>query len=113
MEIIQETYSPISLIDCLVQLYEALIRNRINLELESKQLISENQYGFRKEMSTVYAIMKIERIMDVNRHNADAKVIVLMTLDIKNAFNTANWAGVVVAMKHKGISDYLCNIVDN
>ena len=103
------SFRPICLLDCVGKVYETLIRNRIECELEENDGLSEFQFGFRKKRSTIQAMKWIAD------HTADAnsKCVALVTIDVQNAFNTAPWARIVSAMKAKSISKYLICIIES
>ncbi|KAJ8964370.1 hypothetical protein NQ317_003015 [Molorchus minor] len=99
-------YRPICLIDTLAKLYERLIRNRLDKELEERGNLAANQYGFRKKRSTVQAVKEVRRLA----REQESKWAALVTLDVRNAFNAAAWGGIIQALKDKGISRYLTNL---
>ncbi|XP_078032620.1 uncharacterized protein LOC144467607 [Augochlora pura] len=69
----------------------------------------ENQYGFRKGRSTLHAMEKILRLWDdarKRRHHC-----ALVTLDVKNAFNTIKWELILDALKKNDIPTKLYNII--
>ncbi|KAJ8967335.1 hypothetical protein NQ317_007980, partial [Molorchus minor] len=82
------------LIDTLAKLYERMVRNRIDKALAEGQGLAVNQYGFRKGRSTIKAIEEVRRMAWETEH----KWTVLVTLDVRNAFNTASWAGIMQAL---------------
>lgn len=50
---------PICLLNCIGKLYEHLIRDRLMKEVESKEKLSDKQYGFRQKISTIDAIVDV------------------------------------------------------
>jgi hypothetical protein len=46
------SYLPISLTSCVCKLFEKIGNNRLIYMLEEKKVISEQQYGFKKNRST-------------------------------------------------------------
>lgn len=81
------SFRPLSLLDWVGKLYECLLLNRLAPWVTCS--LSPNQYGFRHGTGTADAIKAIMAIADdaakgvvKNRH-----LCVLVTLDIKNAFN--------------------------
>ena len=71
-----------------------MLRGRLRKAIEEGGDLSEEQHGFRKGHSTIDAI---RRAMDtvtherLRMHNIRDDVL-LVTLDVKNAFNSARWA---------------------
>ena len=54
-----ENYRPISLLEVPGKIFEKIINNRITLFMESNNLLSPNQFGFRKGRGTQQAIATI------------------------------------------------------
>nr|CAI5854774.1 unnamed protein product [Callosobruchus analis] len=85
------SYRNISLLDAAGKLLEQMILGRLLVDIEAKGSLSDRQFGFRKNRSTIDAISMIVRIareanIVVNRK---MQLCALITLDIKNAFNAA------------------------
>lgn len=62
----ETSYRPICLISVIGKLLEKMINNRLQIELEEKRLIHENQFGFRKGRSTIDALKKV---LDIGEKN--------------------------------------------
>lgn len=106
------SYRPLCLLDCTGKLYEKILDNRLRDILDSSvdNGLSANQYGFRRGRSTLDALTEVCRTVD----EAGANFRVgLLTLDIRNAFNTAPWGRILAAMRTKDLPPYLCRIVDD
>lgn len=101
-------YRPICLLDTLGKLYEQLIKGRLECELEDRAVLSDRQYGFRRGRGTIHAV---ERVVEVARRSC-SRLVVLVTLDIKNAFNTASWGVIRRRMREIGVSGGLVHLVD-
>lgn len=86
-------YRPICLNSIFGKVLEKLINNRLYHFLHSKKLLHENQFGFTHRKSAVSALYKIKtKLEDVKR---EGKGAILVSLDIKGAFNSL-WAPVVI-----------------
>lgn len=70
----------------MAKLFEAIVRSKIEKEITDR-CFSENQYGFRKARSTIGAIGKVTEKARKTRE----KWCALLTLDVRNAFNSASW----------------------
>lgn len=103
----QTTYRPICLLDVLGKVYEALILERLNNEISLKGGLHPNQYGFRKKRSTIDAI---ERVVDIAKKHKN-KWCAMVLVDVKNAFNTAQWSIILEKLKRRGVSQYLLNVI--
>ena len=105
-------YRPLCLIDAIAKLYEHLIKNRLERELEEKGGLSPNQYGFRQGCSTIHALKRVTNFgTNTKIRGQGERWSVLITLDVKNAFNSAAWTLILRELIDKGISQYLRNIV--
>ncbi|KAL1446868.1 hypothetical protein WDU94_009856 [Cyamophila willieti] len=102
-------YRPLSLLDTMGKLFESLINKRIQGCLN----LSPEQYGFRPKRSTVNAIERVYRFADVERtmSRRKRKLCLLITVDVRNAFNSAPWDKIVEAMSKKKIPEYLLRMV--
>lgn len=108
----QETkYRPICLLNVMGKVLERLIAGRLVQETDSK--LAENQYGFRRKRSTIDAIKRVmDRVEDTRRMAyRHRKHSVLVTFDIRNAFNSAPWRGVLHEVGKKGVEPYLRKIL--
>lgn len=81
-------YRPISLLSVFSKIFEKLLAKRIVSFLESKNLLSSNQHGFREDKSTITALTNI---LDFVYKNLDRghKVIALF-IDLSKAFDCVN-----------------------
>mgnify|MGYP005984678419 FL=1 len=93
-------------------LREILIRNRVNEELErdGAKGLAHNQFGFRKGRSILQAV---QQVIDTAMMNNKKKWGALVTLDVKNAFNTATWSLIVDKLRRRGIQQYLVNLIED
>lgn len=76
------------------KLFEIILNERIKKDLEEKDILSNNQYGLSKRGDC-----------------RNRRMCILTTLDIKNAFNSANWIRVIRALEKKGISQPMIRIM--
>lgn len=81
-------YRPISLLSIFSKVIEKIMHIRLSKFLDKYQLISDNQYGFRKGKSTELALMKFTKIIYSNENNNIKSAAVF--LDISKAFDTVN-----------------------
>lgn len=73
--------------------FEPIIYNRRVPITEREGDLLGRQFGFRKARPTINAICTVTKITEpVMEANKSCKVI---TLDVKNAFNSANWRKVI------------------
>ncbi|XP_052901402.1 uncharacterized protein LOC128307896 [Anopheles moucheti] len=112
------SYRPLCMLDALGKVLERLILNRLNLHLEdvNSPQLSGAQYGFRKGRSTISAIERVvdagRRAMSFGRTNAaDKRCLMVVALDIRNAFNTASWQCIAESLRAKRVPSLLVNII--
>ena len=76
---------------------------------------SENQFDFRKGRSTVDAIQAMVDIATKARRGTGKHkgFCALISIDIRNAFNTARWNICIETMVRKKVPDYLLRMIEN
>jgi hypothetical protein len=86
-------YRPISLLNVGKKLLKKLLIDRINHYLLSNRLLNENQYEFLPQKSTFDAAMAAKAFVRENLQRK--KFVVMISLDIKGAFDAAWWPGIL------------------
>lgn len=101
------SYRPISLLSCLGKLLEKIIKSRLMLEVERRQLLPQHQAGFRSKKSTINNIVRLERYAKDNlirsRHSA------VIFFDIKAAFDSVWYDGLIYKINDFNLPPYLTN----
>lgn len=99
------SYRPISLLSCLGKLLEKIIKSRLMLEVERRQLLPQHQAGFRSKKSTINNIVRLERYARDNlirsRHSA------VIFFDIKAAFDSVWHDGLLYKINDFNLPPYL------
>lgn len=103
------SYRPLCMLDSVGKLLERLLLTRLNEHLDATGQRSENQYGFRRGRSTEDAI---GRVIEIARGAAQGAtqhrdLCVVVSLDVKNAFNTAPWCLIDAALRKRKVPQYL------
>ena len=102
-------YRPISLLPIVSKIFETLINKKLTDHLESLGLLTDKQYGFRKNRSTADLLTVItERIYRALDRCGEAKSI---ALDISKAFDRVWHAGLLSKIRSFGISGKIYAIV--
>ena len=103
-------YRPIVLLDEVEKLFERVIAGRLIEHLEGAGPdLSDCQFGFRAGRSTIDAILRVKaRSEEVV---ARGGVVLAVSLDIANAFNTMPWACIREALKYHNVPPYLSRII--
>lgn len=106
---------PICLLNTTAKVMENVIIARLEKEIEEKSALSDSQYGFRKGKSTLAAIQRVLHTAQQERKETDwkRKFVLMVLLDVRNAFNTANWGVIMAALEKKEISPYLRRIISS
>lgn len=103
-------YRPICLLDEAGKILERIICNRLVEHLSRRDSnLNEDQYGFRVGRSTVDAISRVRSISEAVME--DGGVLIAVSLDISNAFNTLPWRRVGQALDYHQVPSYLHMIV--
>lgn len=102
------SYRPLSIIDAMPKLFEYVLRSRI-MELIVEDGFLKHQFGFRKERSTMDALRIVHEFIEA----AAIKqwYAVLISLDVKNAFNCMKWNIVAEEMRRRDFPMYLRKIL--
>lgn len=98
------------MLDTAGKMLERLLLQRLDQHLDTTEGgRSDRQYGFRKGRSTVDAIRAVMEVAlrAAEGHFRDRKLCALVSLDVKNAFNTAPWACIDDALRRKKVPAYL------
>ena len=112
---LQRKFRPICLMSTVGKTYERLIKVRLERELERTEELYEHQYGFRSGRSTVDAVRKVLEIADnVNKvHYSSRGFCLLITLDIKNAFNSLRWEVIVNELRRRGVCSRVQKVIQD
>lgn len=94
------TYRPLCMLDTAGKLLERLIKSRLAVAIQTAGGLSCRQYGFRKGRSTVNAIEEVVSTFNKAQqgNHYSRKIMLLVTLDVKNAFNSARWPDILTAL---------------
>jgi hypothetical protein len=104
------SYRPISLLSCLGKLLEKIIKQRLMLEIERRNILPKHQAGFRSGKSTIYNIVRLERFAQGQlrrarrrRHSA------VILFDIKAAFDSVWHDGLIYKLNDLRLPQYIIN----
>ncbi|CAF4508023.1 unnamed protein product [Rotaria socialis] len=102
------SYRPIRLLSYLGKLLEKIIKQRLILELERRNILPEHQAGFRPGESTIYNILRLERYTQnqlrcARRHSA------VILFDIKAAIDSVWHDGLIYKLNDLRFPKYIIN----
>uniref|UniRef100_A0ABD2W7C9 Reverse transcriptase domain-containing protein n=1 Tax=Trichogramma kaykai TaxID=54128 RepID=A0ABD2W7C9_9HYME len=112
------SFRPICMLDAMGKMLERIICDRLQAFTESPAGLSDRQFGFRRGRSTIDAI---ETVVSTAREALKGKrwlggtkeYCAVVTLDVKNAFNTARWNNILTALERIETPAYLRKIIAN
>ncbi|XP_072929562.1 uncharacterized protein [Epargyreus clarus] len=103
-------YRPICLLDEAGKLFERIISARISQHLVCHGPdLSENQFGFRQQRSTVDAILRVRTLSE--QAISQGRVVLAVSLDIVNAFNSLPWSAIMDGLSVHQVPSYLRNVL--
>lgn len=79
-------YRGITLVSCFSKLFTSILNSRIEKCCSNHKIISDAQFGFKKEMSTVDAIYILQSIVQKYLNRNDRLYVVFV--DMKRCFDT-------------------------
>lgn len=100
-------YRPICLISSLGKVLERLVARGLKIHLA--KVISKWQFGFLPGLSTTDAVRAVIASSQPNGNRDE--LIILITIDIKNAFNSVRWDKIVQALRRLRTPEYLIRMV--
>uniref|UniRef100_A0ABD2X623 Reverse transcriptase domain-containing protein n=1 Tax=Trichogramma kaykai TaxID=54128 RepID=A0ABD2X623_9HYME len=110
------SYRPLCMLDTAGKILERIICGRLEAFTERPGGLSERQYGFRRGRSTINAIEDVistarEAIAGKRWYRGTKKYCAVVTLDVRNAFNSARWDNILAALRRLLVPDYLLRII--
>ena len=107
------SYRPLCMLGTAGKLFKKLIKSRLHAAVERAGGLSQRQYGFRPGKSTVNAIQEVVEAVRVaeNRNHYSRRMVFLVTLDVRNAFNSARWTDMLEALDAFQVPEYLKRIL--
>lgn len=107
-------YRPLCMLDTAGKLYEILLKPRLNEAISRRGGLSERQYGFRPKRSTIGAVNDVLRAAEATQTGpcSSRPIVLLATLDVKNAFNSLRWPDVLQALEERfKLPAYLTRVI--
>jgi len=96
-----QDYRPIALTSCLCKLMEWMINFRLMWYLEYHQIISPNQFGFRRGKSTANPLAYAETL--ITSAFARRESVLAVFLDLEKAYDTTWWHHILQQLYLHGI----------
>ena len=106
-------YRPLCMLNTAGKLLEKMLKARLLTAVQAAGDLADRQYGFRKGSSTVHAIQEIvetaKKTQEGNHYSR--KIVLLATLDVRNAFNSVKWDNMINALEKFKTPEYLLRIM--
>lgn len=105
-------YRPLCMLESTGKLFEKLISHKLREHLGGTGQQAENQYGFKPGKSTIDAMERLRVIIKGAKSRRYArKYVGMLTLDVKNAFNSAPWDAINQQLEVASTPKYLRKII--
>ena len=85
---IAKSYRPISLLSCLSKLFEKMVADRLTYLIETNNLLSPTQSGFRIRRSTIDPIIALEH--EIRKTLVTKKTTIVVFFDLTSAFDSVD-----------------------
>ena len=109
--LLESSYRPIALTSCVCKLTEKIVNVRLVNTLENKNILSKYQYGFRKQRSTVDALVRLQT--DILNSFNNKEYLVALFFDIQKAYDTAWRFGIMKTIYNSNIRGSLAIFIKN
>lgn len=104
-------YRPLCMLDDAGKVLEKIIVARMETHMAEREDLSESQFGFRKQKSTIDAIYEFrKRVKDITE---EGRYAIVIGIDIANAFGSVSWSRIRGAMAEWNFPQYLQAIIDD
>ena len=104
-------YRPISLLPCVSKIFEKVLFNQLYEYFERNDLLTQHQYGFRKNHSTEFAAMElIDRVANLLELG---KIPFNLYIDLSKAFDVLNHDILLSKLEFYGINELTIKLIKN
>ena len=102
-------YRPISILSTLSKVFEKILKSRIVSFMEKNNVLSDRQFGFRKNLSAEDALLDFLELV-YNNINEKRKVAAIF-IDITKAFDTVNHTILLKKLCNVGFRDHTLKLL--
>ena len=103
------SYRPIALTSCICKIFERMVNSRLVWYLESKNLLSTRQFGFRKNRSTLDPLLLLSR--EIQNAFAIQGQTIGVFFDLEKAYDTTWRGGILKQLASWGIGGHMFNFI--
>ena len=104
-------YRPISSLPLLNKIFEKLLHKRLTSFLETHDVFTNNQYGFRKNMSTFDAVSNL--LDNIYKAMDEKESLGAVFIDLSKAFDTVPHKLLLKKLEHYGIRGNALNLIES
>ena len=109
---------PLCLLDTMGKILERIIYYWLLPIVEEKGALSQQQFGFRRSRSTTDAVktvvdIALNAISGERWKGGKKEYCAVITLDVRNAFNSANWQHIKDALARMNAPKYIMELIDS
>ena len=97
------------MLNILGKIFEKIILIRLNEFTEQNDILSKEQFGFRRDHSTIHQVKRIVNIINTNKNHRKSTGIVF--LDIEKAFDSIWHNGIIFKLSKFGYPIHLQKII--
>ena len=104
-------YRPISLLPCVSKIFERVLFNQLYEYFDRNDLLTQHQYGFRKNHSTEFAAMElIDRVANLLELG---KIPFNLYIDLSKAFDVLNHEILLSKLEFYGLNELTIKLIKN
>ena len=107
-----DSYRGIALLDHVGKCFSKILKNRLSLFVETRNLLSDNQGGFRQSRSTIDNALILDTLVKSELENKGGKLYVGL-VDKKRAFDLCSRTGILFRLKQLGVSKKMFCIIQS
>ena len=102
-------YRPISLLPCVSKIFERVLFNQLYEYFDRNDLLTQHQYGFRKNHSTEFAAMElIDRVANLLELG---KIPFNLYIDLSKAFDVLNHEILLSKLEFYGLNELTIKLI--
>ena len=102
-------YRGITLVSCFAKLFTSVLNNRLKQWSTENDVITDAQFGFKSDHSTIDAIFILKYLIDIHIHSKEK--LYCAFIDLKKAFDSVSRLGLWYKLIHCGIDGKILRII--